>query len=91
MSPFWPFQLHVVGQLLFEGVYGQSLVASLGITPFMCLVRLPGLPWELGLAETHQTLVANDLRGRTVLQVLIPICLLSTMPWLLCCFPSAFC
>ena len=29
---------------------------------------LAGLPWELGLAETHQTLVANDLRGRTVLQ-----------------------
>jgi len=27
------------------------------------------LPWELGLAETHQTLVANGLRGRTVLQV----------------------
>jgi glutamate synthase (NADPH/NADH) len=27
-----------------------------------------GLPWELGLAETHQTLVANNLRGRTVLQ-----------------------
>ena len=27
-----------------------------------------GLPWELGLAETHQVLVANDLRGRTVLQ-----------------------
>ncbi|GAB4826241.1 glutamate synthase [NADH] [Ancistrocladus abbreviatus] len=27
-----------------------------------------GLPWELGLAETHQTLFANDLRGRTVLQ-----------------------
>ena len=26
------------------------------------------MPWELGLAETHQTLVANDLRGRTVLQ-----------------------
>jgi glutamate synthase (ferredoxin) len=23
-----------------------------------------GLPWELGLAETHQTLVANGLRGR---------------------------
>ena len=32
--------------------------------PFACA----GLPWELGLAETHQTLVANDLRGRTVLQ-----------------------
>ena len=27
-----------------------------------------GLLWELGLAETQQTLVANDLRGRTVLQ-----------------------
>ncbi|MBN1443968.1 MAG: glutamate synthase, partial [Planctomycetes bacterium] len=26
-------------------------------------------PWELGLAETHQTLVLNDLRSRTVLQV----------------------
>ena len=26
------------------------------------------MPWELGLAETHQTLVANDLRGRATLQ-----------------------
>lgn len=32
-------------------------------------IKSAGLPWELGLAETHQTLVANDLRGRTVLQV----------------------
>jgi len=32
-------------------------------------IKNAGLPWELGLAETHQTLVANDLRGRTVLQV----------------------
>ncbi|KAH7855341.1 hypothetical protein Vadar_023878 [Vaccinium darrowii] len=31
-------------------------------------IQNAGLPWELGLAETHQTLVANDLRGRTVLQ-----------------------
>eukprot|EP00878_Enallax_costatus_P000131 GHUV01000172.1.p1 GENE.GHUV01000172.1~~GHUV01000172.1.p1 ORF type:complete len:2326 (+),score=665.07 GHUV01000172.1:565-6978(+) len=31
-------------------------------------IKHAGLPWELGLAETHQTLVANDLRGRTVLQ-----------------------
>ncbi|XP_057988761.1 glutamate synthase 1 [NADH], chloroplastic isoform X2 [Hevea brasiliensis] len=31
-------------------------------------IKNAGLPWELGLAETHQTLVANDLRGRTVLQ-----------------------
>ena len=28
-----------------------------------------GAPWELGLAETHQTLVANGLRERVVLQV----------------------
>ncbi len=32
-------------------------------------IKHTGLPWELGLAETHQTLVANDLRGRTTLQV----------------------
>ncbi len=32
-------------------------------------IKHAGLPWELGLAETHQTLVANDLRGRAVLQV----------------------
>ncbi|KAL4421584.1 hypothetical protein ABPG75_010875, partial [Micractinium tetrahymenae] len=31
-------------------------------------IKSAGLPWELGLAETHQTLVANDLRGRTVVQ-----------------------
>jgi glutamate synthase (NADPH/NADH) len=31
-------------------------------------IKNAGPPWELGLAETHQTLVANDLRGRTVLQ-----------------------
>lgn len=31
-------------------------------------IKHAGLPWELGLAETHQTLVANDLRSRTVLQ-----------------------
>nr|QKY14997.1 glutamate synthase 1 [NADH] chloroplastic isoform X1 (GOSHI) [Polytomella parva] len=32
-------------------------------------IKHAGLPWELGLAEAHQTLVANDLRGRTTLQV----------------------
>ncbi|XP_004363740.2 glutamate synthase Glt1 [Capsaspora owczarzaki ATCC 30864] len=31
-------------------------------------VKSAGLPWELGLAETHQTLVLNGLRGRVVLQ-----------------------
>ncbi len=31
-------------------------------------IKYAGLPWELGLAETQQTLVLNDLRGRTRIQ-----------------------
>jgi len=31
-------------------------------------IKHAGSPWELGLAETHQTLVLNDLRGRVRLQ-----------------------
>ncbi|MEZ4329207.1 MAG: glutamate synthase large subunit [Polyangiales bacterium] len=31
-------------------------------------VKHAGLPWELGLAETHQTLVLNDLRSRVIVQ-----------------------
>ncbi|MDR2617984.1 MAG: glutamate synthase large subunit, partial [Treponema sp.] len=31
-------------------------------------IRHAGLPWELGLSETHQVLVKNGLRGRVVLQ-----------------------
>ncbi len=31
-------------------------------------IKHAGLPWELGLAETHQTLVMNDLRSRVVVQ-----------------------
>jgi glutamate synthase (NADPH/NADH) len=31
-------------------------------------IKSAGLPWELGIAETHQTLVLNDLRSRVVLQ-----------------------
>jgi glutamate synthase (NADPH/NADH) large chain len=31
-------------------------------------IRHAGLPWELGLAESHQTLVKNKLRSRIVLQ-----------------------
>lgn len=31
-------------------------------------VRHAGLPWELGLAESHQTLVKNKLRDRVTLQ-----------------------
>ncbi len=31
-------------------------------------IRYAGLPWELGLAETHQTLLLNNLRSRVRLQ-----------------------
>ena len=32
-------------------------------------IRHAGSPWEIGLAETHQTLVLNKLRGRIAVQV----------------------
>ena len=32
-------------------------------------VKHAGLPWELGLTETHQVLVKNNLRQRVILQV----------------------
>jgi glutamate synthase (NADPH) large chain len=31
-------------------------------------IKFAGIPWEMGVAETQQTLVLNDLRGRIVLQ-----------------------
>ena len=39
-----------------------------GATPLTSL-KHAGVPWELGLAETQQTLVANGLRDRIVVQV----------------------
>jgi glutamate synthase (NADPH/NADH) large chain len=42
-----------------DGGTGASPISS---------IRHAGLPWELGLAETHQTLVKNGLRNRIVLQ-----------------------
>ena len=44
----------------FEGGTGASPLTS---------IQHAGLPWEVGLAETHQTLVLNDLRGRIAVQV----------------------
>ena len=32
-------------------------------------IKHAGGPWEIGLAETHQTLVLNDLRSRVIVQV----------------------
>jgi glutamate synthase (NADPH/NADH) large chain len=44
----------------FEGGTGASPLTS---------IKHAGSPWEIGLAETHQTLVANRLRGRIIVQV----------------------
>jgi glutamate synthase (NADPH/NADH) large chain len=44
----------------FEGGTGASPLTS---------IKHAGSPWEIGLAETHQTLVAQRLRGRISVQV----------------------
>jgi glutamate synthase (ferredoxin) len=38
-----------------------------GASP-MSSIKNAGMPWELGLAETHQTLVINNLRSRIVVE-----------------------
>jgi len=38
-----------------------------GASPLSSIMHA-GLPWELGISETHQTLVLNDLRSRVRLQ-----------------------
>lgn len=43
----------------FDGGTGASPMSS---------IKHAGLPWELGLAETHQTLVKNKLRSRVIVQ-----------------------
>jgi glutamate synthase (NADPH/NADH) large chain len=43
-------------------------VGGTGASP-LSSVQHAGLPWELGLAETQQVLVQNDLRGRIRVQV----------------------
>ncbi|MFM2429282.1 MAG: hypothetical protein RLZZ511_495 [Cyanobacteriota bacterium] len=43
----------------FDGGTGASPMTS---------IKHAGLPWELGVAETHQTLVLNNLRSRIVIE-----------------------
>ena len=43
----------------FDGGTGASPISS---------IKHAGLPWELGLAETHQTLVKNKMRSRVIVQ-----------------------
>ncbi|MEZ4959671.1 MAG: glutamate synthase-related protein [Saprospiraceae bacterium] len=45
----------------------SGLDGGTGASP-MSSIRHAGLPWELGLAETHQTLVKNKLRNRVTVQ-----------------------
>ena len=42
-------------------------VGGTGASP-LTSIKCAGLPWEIGLAEAHQTLVLNDLRSRVTLQ-----------------------
>jgi glutamate synthase (NADPH/NADH) large chain len=48
--------------ILISGMDGGT-----GASP-LTSIKHAGLPWELGLAETHQTLVRNDLRSRVRIQ-----------------------
>ena len=43
----------------YDGGTGASPISS---------IKHAGIPWEIGLAETQQTLVLNDLRGRIIVQ-----------------------
>ncbi len=43
----------------YDGGTGASPLSS---------IRHAGIPWEIGLADTHQTLLLNDLRGRIRVQ-----------------------
>ncbi|MBU5636885.1 glutamate synthase large subunit [Geomonas sp. Red69] len=44
----------------YDGGTGASPLSS---------IKHAGLPWELGLAETHQTLMLNNLRSRIIVEV----------------------
>ncbi|MCD8283852.1 MAG: glutamate synthase large subunit [Opitutae bacterium] len=50
-----------------DGVTISGAEGGTGAAPISS-VKWAGLPLETGLAETHQTLVMNNLRGRVVLQ-----------------------
>src|SRR6185295_10790372 len=45
-------------------------------------IKHAGIPWELGLAETQQVLVMNNLRDRIVVEgcIMMRVCHLNTCP-----------
>ena len=50
-----------------DGVLIAGHDGGTGASP-QASIKYAGLPWEIGLAETQQTLVLNDLRGRIRVQ-----------------------
>ncbi|MDJ0869697.1 MAG: glutamate synthase large subunit, partial [Myxococcota bacterium] len=50
-----------------DGVLISGHDGGTGASP-QASIKYAGLPWEIGLAETQQTLVLNDLRGRIRVQ-----------------------
>src|SRR5215210_5341455 len=57
-----------VAKALADVVHIAGADGGTGASP-LSSIKHAGLPWELGLAETQQTLVANALRGRVRLRV----------------------
>ncbi len=51
-----------------DGVLISGHDGGTGASP-LASIKHAGVPWEIGLAETQQTLVLNDLRGRIRVQV----------------------
>jgi glutamate synthase domain-containing protein 2/glutamate synthase domain-containing protein 3 len=50
-----------------DGVLISGCDGGTGASP-LASIKYAGLPWEIGLAETQQTLVINELRGRIRVQ-----------------------
>ncbi len=47
-----------------RGTYQRDTTAAPGASP-LSSIKHAGTPWEIGLAETQQTLVLNGLRDRS--------------------------
>ena len=57
-----------VSKALSDHVTISGYEGGTGASPLTSITHA-GSPWEIGLAETHQTLVLNKLRGRIAVQV----------------------
>ena len=60
------FRWHLRIMMQPAAISGDS--GGTGASP-LTSIKHAGIPWELGLAETQQVLVANNLRGRIAVQV----------------------